>query len=62
MPARSDMDRCHFTVSSFPPAVAQQQASLCVLFMLKIFRVINFRGFHYPRKFFNNETFPDYGI
>ena len=29
--------------------------------MLKIFRVINFRRFHYPRKFFNNEIFPDYG-
>ena len=29
--------------------------------MLKIVRVINFREFHYPRKFFNNEIFPDYG-
>ena len=34
----------------------------CLLFVLKIVRVINFRGFHYPRKFFNNEIFPDYGI
>ena len=39
----------------------------CLLFVLKIVRVINFRtvinfrGFHYPRKFFNNEIFPDYG-
>ena len=32
------------------------------LFVLKIFRVINFCGFHYPRKIFNNEIFPDYGI
>ena len=29
--------------------------------MLKIVHVINIRGFHYPRKFFNNEMFPDYG-
>ena len=34
----------------------------CLLFVLKIVRVINFRGFHYPRKIFNNEIFPDYGI
>ena len=34
----------------------------CLLFVLKIVRVTNFRGFHYPRKFFNNEIFPDYGI
>ena len=34
----------------------------CLLFVLKIVRVINFRGFHYPRKFFNNKIFPDYGI
>ena len=33
----------------------------CLLFVLKIVRVINFRGFHYPRKFFNNEIFPNYG-
>ena len=33
----------------------------CLLFVLKIVCVINFRGFHYPRKFFNNEIFPDYG-
>ena len=32
----------------------------CLLFVLKIIRVINFCGFHYPRKFFNNEIFPDY--
>ena len=30
--------------------------------MLKNFRVIDFRGFHYPQKFFSNEIFPDYGI
>ena len=24
--------------------------------------MINFRGFGYPRKFFNDENFPDYGI
>ena len=30
--------------------------------MLKLFRIINFRGFHYPKKFFNNKIFPDYGI
>ena len=30
--------------------------------MLNFFRVINFRGFRYPRKFFSNEIFPDYGI
>ena len=34
----------------------------CLLFVLKIVHVINFRGFHYPRKFFNNEIFPDYSI
>ena len=34
----------------------------CLLFVLKIVRVINFRGFHYPRNFFNNEIFPDYSI
>ena len=34
----------------------------CLLFVLKIVCVINFCGFHYPRKFFNNEIFPDYGI
>ena len=33
----------------------------CLLFVLKIVRVINFCGFHYPRKNFNNEIFPDYG-
>ena len=32
------------------------------LFMLKIFCVINFCGFHCPQKFFTNETFPDYSI
>ena len=32
----------------------------CLLFVLKIVRVINFCGFHYPRKIFNNEIFPDY--
>ena len=32
------------------------------LFVLKIFSVINFCGFHYPRKIFNNKIFPDYGI
>ena len=31
------------------------------LFLLKNFRLINFCGFHYPRKIFNNEIFPDYG-
>ena len=41
--------------------------SVCIkaslrLFMLKIFRVINFCGFHYPQKFFSNKIFPDYGI
>ena len=36
--------------------------TLCLLFMLKFFRVINFRVFHYPRKFFNNEIFPDYSL
>ena len=34
----------------------------CLLFVLKIVCAINFRGFHYPRKFFNNEIFADYGI
>ena len=34
----------------------------CLLFVLKIVRVINFRGFHYPRKICNNEIFPGYGI
>ena len=34
----------------------------CLLFMLKIVRVINFCGFHYPQNFFNNEIFPDYSI
>ena len=34
---------------------------LCLLFVLNIVHVINFREFHYPRKFFNNEMFPDYG-
>ena len=29
----------------------------CLLFVLKIVHVINFRGFHYPRKIFNNEIF-----
>ena len=29
--------------------------------MLKFFCVINFCEFYYPRKFFNNEIFPDYG-
>ena len=86
----SDVDRFHFDVSSFPPAVARQQislevdnkplkfilpfevkyssvtsvcikVSLCLLFMLKFFRVINFRRFHYPRKFFSNKIFPDHG-
>ena len=28
-----------------------------LLFVLKIVRVINFRGFHYPRKFFNNDIY-----
>ena len=32
-----------------------------LLLMLKIVRVINFRWFHYPRRFFNNEIFPNYG-
>ena len=31
------------------------------LILLKIICVINFRRFHCPRKFFNNELFPDYG-
>ena len=30
--------------------------------MFKNFRVKNFRGYDCPRKFFNNEIFPDYGI
>ena len=30
--------------------------------MLKYFCVINFHGFHYPRKYFNNEILPDYSI
>ena len=30
--------------------------------MFKKIRLINFRGFIEPRKFFNNEKFPDYGI
>ena len=34
----------------------------CLLFVLKNFRVINFRRFHYPQNFFNNEIFPDYSI
>ena len=34
----------------------------CLLFVLKIVHVINFHGFLYPRKIFNNEIFPDYGI
>ena len=34
---------------------------LCLLFVLKFFRIINFYGFHYPRNFFNNEIFSDYG-
>ena len=34
----------------------------CLLFVLKIVHVINFRGFHYPRNVFNNEIFPDYGM
>ena len=29
--------------------------------MFKNFRVKNFRGYDCPRKFFNNEIFPDYG-
>ena len=33
----------------------------CLLFVLKIVCVINFCRFHYPRKFFNNKIFPDYG-
>ena len=30
--------------------------------LLNIFRVINFRGLSQPRKYFNNENFPNYGI
>ena len=30
--------------------------------MVNYFRVINFRGFHYPQNFFSNEVFPDYGM
>ena len=30
--------------------------------MFKNFRVKSFRGCDCPRKFFNNEIFPDYGI
>ena len=30
--------------------------------MVNCFHVINFRGFHYLRKFFSNEIFPDYGM
>ena len=33
----------------------------CCYSLLKIFRVINFRGFSQPRKYFNNENFPNYG-
>ena len=29
--------------------------------LLNIFRVINFRGLSQPRKYFNNENFPNYG-
>ena len=32
------------------------------LLLLKIIHVINFRGFHYPQKNFNNKLFPDYGM
>ena len=40
-----------------------QITSLRILFIIyvKIFRVIYFRGFHYPQNFFNNKIFPDYG-
>ena len=38
------------------------KTSLHIAGTLFIFRVINFRGFHCPRKFLNNEIFPDYGI
>ena len=30
-------------------------------YLLKKFRVKNFRGYHGPQKFFNDEIFPDYG-
>ena len=30
--------------------------------MQKNFRAFNFRGWGHPRKFFNNENFPIYGI
>ena len=41
-----------------------RKASLHILFTscVKNTSCNKFRGFHYPRKFFNNEIFPDYGI
>ena len=41
----------------FYPVRGSQQYSL-----LKKFRALNFRGLGQQRKFFNNETFPIYGI
>ena len=32
-----------------------------LLFVVKKFRAINFRGLSQPRKYFNNENFPNYG-
>ena len=32
----------------------------CYYLLLKIFRVINFRGLSQLRKYFNNENFPNY--
>ena len=50
-----------FEVSVTGACINKLHCIPCLLFVLKIVLVINFRGFHYPRKFFNNEIFPDYG-
>ena len=49
-----------FEVSVTCPCMNKLHCIPCLLFVLKIVRVTNFCGFHYPRKFFNNEIFPDY--
>ena len=51
-----------FKVSATCACINKLHCIPCLLFVLKIVRVINFRGFHYPRKFSNNKIFPDYGI
>ena len=51
-----------FEVSVTCACINKLHCMPCLLFVLKIIRAIKFRGFHYPRKFFNNEIFPDYGI